>query len=542
MITNLEQTGVRTHHPDYDKRFPQWKKMRDIIEGEDAIKTEGETYLPRPSHARMKYHSWDDYENAVYEAFKERTPFSNYTAQIKDCLHGMLEFRPAKIELPKSFKNKKWLDNIDLQGNSALQFFSDIDDDILVTGRGGILIDIPNADPNISEGQAEKDGIRPYMTFYKAESIINWRYALVKGVKKLVLVVLEEAVDNPDDEFSHKKKLQYRVLHLVNGIYHQTIWEVTEKDGKQSVTIVGNPKPVTIKGKTFDYIPFVMLPYSEPVKPILYDIANLNIHHYQVSADYQNGAHLTSRPTGYFTGHEPEVDEETDEPIPVEVGTDVFWQLPESEARVGVCTFSGEGIEHLEHSLDRIEGQIITLASHVISAEKKTAENKDTIALHRQGEDAKLASYGRYNSYRFTEALKIWCEFCQCKEEELSDCLVELSTDFSQIAFDANAVNSIANIFSQGKLPLRCLYYLLKTGGYLEPDMTYEDFVYLLDLEAASLAPTEVEEAYRLYKRNGKKKDLPKTDYYSPDSVYDINKVDLNTEQALNKTLKEQSK
>ena len=117
--------------------------------------------------------------------------------------------------------------------------------------------------------------------------------------------------------------------------------------------------------------------------------------------------------------------------------------------------------------------------------------------------------------------MKIFFSLCGVTDEENRDTKVELSTDFSQIAFDANAVNSIANIFSQGKLPLRCLYYLLKSGGYLEPDMTYEDFVYLLDLEAAELAPMEVDEAYKLYKRNGNKRDLPKKDWFSPNKLYD---------------------
>lgn len=514
--------GVRTHHPNYDKRWPQWEKMRDLMEGEDKVKEGGTKYLPMPCHAKKKWQTWDDYELAVYEAYKERAPFANYVSQIHDCLYGMLEFRPVKIDIPQSLKNKKWHDDIDLKGNSAAQFFSDIDNDTLITGRGGILIDVPKSDPNISVKREEELGIRPYMAYYNAESIINWKYKVIDGVRQLCLVVLEEDVDNGSDIFSHTTDKQYRVLMLNDKREYCTMIYgiVRGEDGKEKESIISPLTVVKVHGKTFNYIPFVTLPFSDPVKPILYDVANLNIHHYQISADYRNGSHLTSRPTLWFTGHQPEVDEKTGEPIPVDVGSDVVWQLPEPEAKVGVATFSGEGIEHLEKSLDRTEGQIVTLASHIISPEKKTAENKDTVALHRQGEDAKLASYGRYNSYRFTQAMKIWCEFCECTEDEILDVKVELNTDFSQIAFDANAVNSIANIFSQGKLPLRCLYYLLKQGGYLEPDMTYEDFVYLLDLEAASLSPQEVDEAYKMYKKNGQKKDIPHKDWYSPDNIY----------------------
>ncbi len=201
--------------------------------------------------------------------------------------------------------------------------------------------------------------------------------------------------------------------------------------------------------------------------------------------------------------------------IPVYVGTDVFCQLPEPEAKVGFCTFSGEGIEHLEHALSRDEAQIIMLASHIIATEKKTAENKDAMKIRKCGEDAKLATYAKYMSYRFTQVLNTVSKWLGNKDEEVS---VVLNSDFSNLSFDANAVNSIANIFSQGKLPLRCLYYLLQSSGYLEPDMSYEDFVYLLDLESASLSPTEVDEAYKLYKRNGTKKEVPQKDWYSPDT------------------------
>lgn len=509
-------SGVQTQHPDYMKRVRQWKVMRDIIEGADAIKAEGEAYLPAPSTAHEIY---DDYEILQYEAFKARTPFANFTAQIKDCLHGMIENRPAKIEVPSKMIEDGILDNIDYQGNSADQFFSDCLDDVLQTARGGILVDLPKVDSGMSVKRAEELKVRPYTSFYNAESIINWKWKNINGIKTLCLVVLKENVDTAEDQFSHTKTDQYRVLALdSNNEYIQLIYkEAKDSEGNKTFTKISS-KPVEVNGKRINYIPFVFMPFNEPVKPILYDIALLNIHHYQVSADYQNGAHLTSRPTGYFTGHEPTLDKEG-KPIPVFVGTDVFWQLPEPEAKVGVCSFSGEGIEHLERELDRCEAQIITLASHIIAAEKKTAENKDAVSIHRAGEDAKLATYAKYMSNRFTQVLKIIAEW---KGYDVSEVSVELNTDFSNLSFDANAVNSIANIFSQGKLPLRCLYYLLHSSGYLEPEMTYEGFVYLLDLENASLSPEEVETAYKQYKRTGKKMDLPQTDWYSNSDMYSM--------------------
>lgn len=507
----MKNEGVETRHPDYQKRVLQWKLMRDVIEGDDAIKKAGESYLPRPSTAHHKY---DLYEDMQYESFKNRAIFTNYTAQIKDCLHGMIENRPAKIDAPLNMKGDNFLNNVDYQGNGADQFFSNCLEDVLITGFGGVLADLPNVDPNMSKLEAEKQNIHPYLSYYNAESIINWKYDNVKGIKTLILVVLKEDVDDTSNIFLHQKKERFRVLSLQNNICTVSVYSKEKNEKGEMFFVKVSEKPLLVNNSTINYIPFVMLPFNEPVKPILYDIAKLNIHHYQVSADYQNGAHLTSRPTGYFTGHEPEVDKKTGEVIPVYIGTDVFWQLPEPDAKVGVCSFSGEGIEHLEHALNRDEAQIITLASHIIASEKKTAENKDAINIRRAGEDAKLATYAKYMSYRFTQALQIVSQWLGNKDETVS---VMLNNDFSNLSFDANAVNSIANIFSQGKLPLRCLYYLLQSSGYLEPDMSYEDFIYLLDLESASLSPTEVEEAYKVYKKNGNKRAVVQKDWYSPE-------------------------
>ena len=38
---------VNTTHPDYDFGLPGWLRARDVLAGEDAVKSAGEKYLPR---------------------------------------------------------------------------------------------------------------------------------------------------------------------------------------------------------------------------------------------------------------------------------------------------------------------------------------------------------------------------------------------------------------------------------------------------------------------------------------------------------------
>ena len=38
---------VNNTHPDYDAALPDWLRARDVLAGEDAVKSAGEQYLPR---------------------------------------------------------------------------------------------------------------------------------------------------------------------------------------------------------------------------------------------------------------------------------------------------------------------------------------------------------------------------------------------------------------------------------------------------------------------------------------------------------------
>lgn len=62
--------------------------------------------------------------------------------------------------------------------------------------------------------------IRPYFTFYKAESILNWELARVNNAYRIVNVWLSENYKSDEG----KQEQQIRQLTLVNGAYNQVVW------------------------------------------------------------------------------------------------------------------------------------------------------------------------------------------------------------------------------------------------------------------------------------------------------------------------------
>lgn len=488
--------SVEQQHPLYVKRCVQWRTIRDCIEGEDAIKGQGETYLPRAAGA----------PDCQYNAYKKRARWVNYTGRTLDGLHGLIFRRNPTVEAPNEFKDLDILEDIDRKGTSLYQFLSDSTYDTLQTTFGGMLVDIPKTNGKVTALDIKEKGIRPYVRYYPAESIINWRYGIINGSEKLVLVVLKEESDEAiGDPFSHEISTRYRVLTIENGVYKQVLFSPTgKKDKEGNEEYVQENIPVSIGKNPITEIPFVMMPSSQPEKPMLLDLAYCNIGHYQKSADYENGVHLTTIPTGYVTGHKS-MQTEDGEPESIRLGGDAFLVFEEEEAKVGTLVFSGVGLTHSETALNNSLSDMAVLGTRLIVPEKGTTESADSAKIHRAGENALLATFANNISDKISQVLNIIRKWLSIEGE----ITVKLCTDYDTLAFDPNALNALANLAEAGKLPMPYVFYNLRNGEYAPSDSDYEEYATLLEMEKEGVSALDEFEYYKL-RRMGKKAPIPK--------------------------------
>ena len=84
--------AVNSTHPDYDTRLPAWLRARDVLAGEDAVKTAGEKYLPRLA-------SQTDDE---YKSYKARAAFFNASARTAEGFIGLVCRLPPFIKVCRS--------------------------------------------------------------------------------------------------------------------------------------------------------------------------------------------------------------------------------------------------------------------------------------------------------------------------------------------------------------------------------------------------------------------------------------------------------
>lgn len=307
---------ITAAHPLYSDMMDEWEKCRDCYAGQKQIKAKGQKYLPKLSTQGT----------AEYEVYKDRAQFYGATNRTVEAYLGMI-FRKAvkftakyggdqSVEFDEFIGN--YLNSITNDGKSLNELAHEIAEEIIVTNRVGILVDMPTVSPApdsfLTMYDYEINDIKPILTVYKTESIINWHTVRENGKDIPVLYVLYEPQEVfPENSLVTEEQDTYTILYLEN-------WEdrrnrrykmirlegptLSDPHSGFMVTDVIYPRR---NGEYLDHIPFYVLSdqgldYKRVRLPMISDLANVNIGHYRNSADYEDELHFVSRKTIVFPG------------------------------------------------------------------------------------------------------------------------------------------------------------------------------------------------------------------------------------------------
>jgi len=293
--------NVRYKRPEVVQLFPQWKKIRDCLDGETAVKAAGEAYLPR-----IDPDDTSEENLARYESYLARAVFYNVTKRTHKGLIGQAYQKEPTIEVPGVLE--PLTDNVDGTGVTLLQQSVRALGGVLGQGRIGMLTDFPHVAENTSRQDILSGRIIPSVCLYDPWQVINWRTTAVGSQRLLSLVVIEEGYEESDDGFEIKPGTQWRVLLLdpaAEMSYRVDLYRLTtEKYG--TLQLVDSRYPLDKAGKPWKEIPFTFVGSEnndpECDQPPLYDLASLNIAHYRNSADYEESVHLIGQPTPVAAG------------------------------------------------------------------------------------------------------------------------------------------------------------------------------------------------------------------------------------------------
>jgi hypothetical protein len=314
---------------------------------------------------------------------------------------------------------------------------------------------------------------------YTAESIINWRTDWINNKTVLSLVVLSECIKqkDPNDEFVTKDVEQFRVLDLVpsdttEGGYAYRV-RVFQKLSAGFVP-VQNFIPL-MNGAPLPYIPFQFIGVDNTTpsidEPPLIDLANVNISHYQTTADLEHGAHKTALPQPWANNIATAVDT-SGKPVKqtFHYGGGSLWTFP-SDTTVGMLEYTGQGLEALEKRLEVKENQMAILGARMLEAQKKQAETADTAAIHRSGEQASLAGQANTISRAMNNVLAWFAAWAG----QSGDTKFAINTDFFAIPLDAQTILALVSSWQQGAISKETLFDNFQRGEIVSEATTFED-------------------------------------------------------------------
>lgn len=422
-----------------------------------------------------------------YRAYIGRAQFFDAGGRTLDGLAGLIGRKPVIIEVPEGME--RYLENVDGKGHSASSFILMCIRDTLITGWGGVLVDMPKASGVVSQKDFEGSNLYAYMTYYRAESCIRWRWRTDGRRQSLRYVILEEKTEVDTNDYGTETRDFYRLCEIDgDGIYRQRLYD-------EALDIADETEPRRRSGG-FSEIPFSFLSTKDsPEEPLLLDLINVNLSHYRKSADYENGLHWTGVPTPFERGWVPETkyDDEGREVArePMRLGGTSFLYFPPGTEQVGYLEFSGSGLSQLSGAMQADEDRMAILGARIIAQQKRGVEAAETARIHNAAENSVLASFANDMSGIFSRLLRIYLEWSTGKEIPQDEVRVEINTDYDITAMSAQELTALVSLWQSGGIAKSDLFRSLKEGEILAADRSLDEMNAEIDEEQMRAPPPQ---------------------------------------------------
>lgn len=471
--------AVSTEHRQFQLHRWKWRRCRDVIAGKDAML---QSALPReayvgslyaPQQVSTSYVPKLDGQSAQdYINYCERAAFFNATARTLDAFTGLIFGKDPVAKLPA--RMEPFAKDITLSGTNLREFAEQVVEQQLAVGRVAIVVDMPDTGGvRLTQAEAELRNLRPFLRWYAAENVINWKCQKVGGVEVLTLLVLKEMVEKAVDEFESEEVVNFRALMLTPEGYVSRVYD-------ENGDLLSEVFP-RMGGAPMSFIPATILGASscsaDVQKPPMLDLVDTNIAHLRNSADYEHGLHFTGLPTPYVSGVQ------LSEGQQLSLGSTSAWIFPDPAANVGFLEFKGEGLKAVREAMKDKEHRMAVLGARMLADDKRTAEAFGTVELKTAGERSALASAARAASDGLTRCLNWMARWVGAPEEAQ----LTLNTDFGAARMAPQMLTALVAAYQTGGIPLQVLFENLQRGELVNPEMDFEQFEQLIEDDGPSI-------------------------------------------------------
>lgn len=479
---NGPASGAR---PDFQRdEYKAGKAARDLchalMQGTQGVRALGEDALPK----------WPAEKPKFYAIRAKVSALTGYYARTVQASVGMILATPPKLAENANPLIVADAEDIDGKGTHLEVFAKSAATDAINGGFSLILVDAPPIPDGLTLTHEDelKLGLRPFWQLYAADRLWSWVVevpdwaALVKAYKagdltadevkaytKQVIVrqvVLHEPTDVSDGEFGTRTVDRFRQLTLTPAGVTFAVWEhvkATEGVGEHFVQIASGPM-LAAKQAPFREIPLAPVYGGRKLAPFVADpallsLAELNLDHYQVSADRRYMMKLCHAPTLYMFGVEAEQDGEGNK-LPVEVGPNSVVTSANPEAKMGYAAADPGALDSSKEEKEELVRQMAALGMSFIGKDRVgSAETATGRALDDAAENANHATVARGLQDGFEQALKYHAMYRGVDAPEIT-----VNTSYAAPQVDPQVAAIIWGAVAVDKMPIEALVSYLKTG------------------------------------------------------------------------------
>lgn len=345
--------------------------------------------------------------------------------------------------------------------------------EVLEVGGWLAVVDHPERPEGVITAAQERAlGLRPVVSYYPRESVLEARTGFVNGNEEFTFLKLAETWIEDVDEWTQEAREAVRVYDMAEGRVRVRVYRKTAAGW----VLYTEAFPTARSGKGLTYIPAVAFgPESNRFgKPPLLDLIDVNLAHFRNSADMEHALHFTGLPTPYASGVAPGSLEA------LTLGSSAGYVFEDANAKIQFATYGAEGLASLKQAMDDKVQMMAALGARMLAPESRAAESGEALAIRRGGENSALAKVADSVSRSIVLVLETLAEW----EGITGPISYSLNTDYIPARMDAQELTALMAAWQAGGLTSEELFDRLKSGGVIRDDKDYaEHEAELLDSE-----------------------------------------------------------
>lgn len=286
---------------------------RALMGGTPDMKAGGKLWLPKERGEK------DWYPDNEYRERLERSTLLRAYAQAVEGVVGKVFAQPLTLgpDVPPEIAGRAegdgeavdgWAENVDLMGNNLQTFASDALAIGVAEGGGAVLTDFQDTGAAVVSAADEATfGLRPYLVHYPPADVLDAVPRLMGGRPVLWRARLLERLEVTGPDYRPICTNRCRVLFRGDPAASDDTeerwarWELWEQDEKKRAQRVngaaGEGVFLDSTGNPFEEIPLDLIPAGKRVgfwryRPLMLDLAYLNLKHWRLDSDTMSQLHI----------------------------------------------------------------------------------------------------------------------------------------------------------------------------------------------------------------------------------------------------------